>query len=63
MAFKFLKSQLHLDHVRAHDPLSVQSYLLCKAHGALLIEDMISGWVSLTPQDHDDDYSINKFGV
>jgi hypothetical protein len=49
MAFKLLKSQLHLDHVRAHDPDLVRTYLLCKLLGALLVQDLSSCWVSFSP--------------
>jgi IS4 transposase len=49
MAFKLLKSQLHLDHVRAHDAHLVRTYLLCKLLGALLLEDLSRCWVSFSP--------------
>jgi hypothetical protein len=49
MAFKLLKSQLHLDHIRAHQPEMVRTYLLCKLLGALLLEDLTSCFVSFSP--------------
>jgi hypothetical protein len=50
MAFKLLKSQLNLDHVRAQDPDLVRAYLLCKLLGALLLEDLTGCWVSFSPR-------------
>lgn len=50
LAFKRLKSQLHLDAVRAHAPDLVRTYLLCKLLGAVLLEDLTSCWVSFSPR-------------
>ena len=41
LQFKRLKGVLQLDHLRAQDPRLVQSYLLAKFLGALLLEQLI----------------------
>lgn len=41
LAFKRLKSLLHLDHLRARDPDLAQTYLLSKILGALLVEELV----------------------
>ena len=61
MAFKLIKSQLQIDHVRAFRPDVVRSYLLCKILGVLLMEDFTSRWVSLHPVDFDSDFPISKW--
>jgi DDE family transposase len=40
LAFKRLKTLLHLDHLRAHDPEVAQAYLLAKILAALLVEEL-----------------------
>jgi hypothetical protein len=49
LAFKRLKSLLHLDHLRAHDPNLAQTYLLGKILSALLLEDMTVRAVLFSP--------------
>ena len=39
--FKRLKSLLHFDHLRAHDPRLVQTYLLGKLLAALLLDQLV----------------------
>ena len=41
LAFKRLKSLLHLDQLRAKDPDLAQTYLLAKILGALLVEELV----------------------
>jgi hypothetical protein len=61
MAFKLLKSQLHLDKIRAHDPDLARSYLLAKLLGAILLEDLTGRWVSLAPEDNEADYPLSRW--
>jgi hypothetical protein len=49
LAFKSLKSQLHLDRIRAHQKQMVMPYLLCKLLGAILLQDLTQSWVSFSP--------------
>jgi hypothetical protein len=49
LAFKRLKSLLHLDHLRAHDPDLAQTYLLAKILAALLVEELTVRAVLFSP--------------
>jgi hypothetical protein len=48
--FKRLKSLLHFDQLRAHDPRLVQTYLLGKLLAALLLDELIQQTQAQTPQ-------------
>lgn len=49
MAFKRLKSILHLDHLRAHDPRLSRAYLYGKLLSALLIDELTRSAVAFSP--------------
>lgn len=49
LAFKRLKSILHLDHLRAKTPQTAQAYLLGKLLAALVIDEMEHGALSFFP--------------
>lgn len=47
--FKRFKSQLNLDHLAAREPSMVETYVLAKILGALLIEDLTDRYLSFFP--------------
>ncbi len=49
LAFKRLKSLVHLDHLNAKEPAMVRTYLFAKLLGALLIEDLTQRYLSFSP--------------
>jgi hypothetical protein len=49
IAFKRLKSLLHLDHLRAKDPRLARSYLCAKILGALIVEELCEGALAFFP--------------
>lgn len=50
LQIKRLKSLLQLDHLRAHDPRLVQTYLLAKLLAALLLDQLVQQAEEETPQ-------------
>jgi hypothetical protein len=49
LAFKKLKSLLHLDNLRAKDPELARTYLLAKLLGALIVEELSGAALSFFP--------------
>lgn len=49
IAFKRLKSLLHLDHLRAKEPALARTYLYAKLLGALLVEELAGSSLSFFP--------------
>lgn len=49
ITFKRFKSLLNLDHLAAREPRMVQTYVLAKILGALLIEDLTDRYLSFFP--------------
>lgn len=49
IAFKRFKSLLNLDHLAAREPRMVQTYVLAKILGALLVEDLTDRYLSFFP--------------
>jgi len=49
IAFKHLKSLLHLDHLRAKDPRLARSYLYAKILGALIVEELCDSALAFFP--------------
>lgn len=49
LAFKRLKSVLHLDELPAKDPDLAQTFLYAKLLAALLLEDFSDGFISISP--------------
>ena len=50
LLFKRLKSLLHLDDLRAHDPRLAQTYLLGKLLGALLLDELTQATTTRVPE-------------
>lgn len=57
IAFKRLKSLVHIDHLKAKEPALVRTYLLAKLLGALLVEDLTERYISFSPWG----YPIRRF--
>jgi IS4 transposase len=49
ITFKRFKSLLNLDHLAAREPRMVQTYVLAKILGALLVEDLTDRYLSFFP--------------
>jgi hypothetical protein len=49
LVFKRFKSLLNLDHVSAREPRMIQTYVLAKILGALLVEDLTERYLSFFP--------------
>lgn len=49
LVFKRFKSLLNLDHVSAREPRMIQTYVLAKILGALLVEDLSDRYLSFFP--------------
>lgn len=49
IAFKRLKSILHLDNLRAHDPRLARSYIYAKLLGALIIDELSTSALAFFP--------------
>lgn len=49
LTFKRLKSLVHLDEINAKEPRLAQTFLFAKLLGALVIEDLTSNYLSISP--------------